>query len=150
MIHKEFKHTNPFIISMSKDIIIFNVGSVEFIIHKNRLERVVPESLLYKLVTTEVRPEMDNKGNIFLDLNPDIFRYIHQYIMLDGNEVLCYQATDEVEKKGFNPGISYLKMISSIDQGGLNLGIPLAKMMTYLCIEVPILGDKKYEYRFLS
>ena len=97
---------------MSSKIITYNVSGKLFTLYLDRLERIVPDSLLTVLATTEVGAEKDKDGNIFLDLNPKIFYHIWQYILEGGN--IEIDITSEYPKSVYKPAIDYLWRNSAV------------------------------------
>ena len=132
---------------MSEKIKTYNVSGELFTIHLDRLHQVVPESLLITLAVTENTIECDKEGNIYLDLDPSIFKIIWKYILLGGNNwdhviINKYSSKttfqDIVSKNGvhslqYNPGVQYIQSFTENE-----IKIPLCKMVSFLNMRLPM------------
>ena len=67
---------------MSNNIISVNVGGTIFTTSKSTLTKE-PESMLARMVNTEVPTAKDSHGNIFIDRSPKIFEVILEFLRAD-------------------------------------------------------------------
>jgi hypothetical protein len=114
------------------NIITFNVSGKLFTLSLERLERIVPDSMLTVLAITKNTVEKDKDDNIFLDLNPEIFHHIWQFILLDGNS-WDHMKIGKHDYQ-FQTGVDYIKRTECIH--------PIIKMADYLNIIIEC--DPKY------
>ena len=64
-------------------MIIFDIGGEEFVLSKETLKKY-PESLLHEMISGEVKDIIfTDKGHVFIDRNPNLFKFISLAIQND-------------------------------------------------------------------
>ena len=108
---------------MSSQVITINVGGTLFTTTTTTLT-TDPESMLARMISTEVPQARDSKGNLFLDRNPKTFEIILEYLRtgsLNDNGAGCTLQQLETEAEYF--GLTRLLEAVNLKKSDMDDGI---------------------------